>query len=92
MTGDRANIDSINQDLARSHLVEAHDQLEDRRLPTTRLAHEGHLCARFNHERDAIEDTLAPRGVGESYVPEFYFTSREFSNGYLLIYFLYLRK
>jgi len=59
--GEVAHIGSVDPHRPRADIVEPRDQVPERRLAGSRLAHDGHLATRLGHERDPLQDG---RGVG----------------------------
>ena len=64
-----ADVPAIQQDFTAVDIVEAHQQVDDRRLAAARRADERDLPAGLDCEREVVDDTLL-RHIGEVYVAE----------------------
>ena len=63
---------AVDSDAATARLIQAGDQAEDRALPGSRAAHQGHEVSGFHGERQAIEDQLLPETLAEVVDDEFH--------------------
>ena len=66
---DLIDVDAVIADLGVGNVVEAVDEVRDRRLSGAGRADEGHLLARFSIERDVVQDFLVRR-VAEVHMVE----------------------
>ena len=55
-----ADIDAVDQNPSTRHVVEAQQQVDDRRLPRTRRPHDAHPFARPDLERHVLEHVVGP--------------------------------
>ena len=66
-----AQVDAVEQDLAFGRIVEARDQLDDRRLALAVFADQRHALSGAQREIEVLEDPPRRPGIGKRNVAKF---------------------